>query len=146
MLNTTEPEDDDALHRPDKSDQPFVFCSWRGLLNVGALILLMGGVMALFIAYPILAHLRQNRFATASDSDTGVNGSGQVPDLPAMQYLLDSNTPDSAKTYVGTDGKTYDLIFSDEFNLDGRSFYPEDNAFWEGQDFHYWYSIFLLLS
>jgi hypothetical protein len=30
------------------------------------------------------------------------------------------------------------LVFSDEFNTDGRTFYPGDDPFWEAEDLHYW--------
>ena len=30
------------------------------------------------------------------------------------------------------------LIFSDEFNTDGRTFYPGDDPYWEAADLHYW--------
>jgi beta-glucan synthesis-associated protein KRE6 len=30
------------------------------------------------------------------------------------------------------------LVFSDEFNTDGRSFYPGDDPYWEAVDLHYW--------
>lgn len=30
------------------------------------------------------------------------------------------------------------LVFSDEFNVDGRQFYPGEDPFWTAQDFHYW--------
>ncbi len=30
------------------------------------------------------------------------------------------------------------LIFSDEFNTDGRTFYPGDDPYWEAVDLHYW--------
>jgi hypothetical protein len=36
------------------------------------------------------------------------------------------------------DGTSYDLVFSDEFNVDGRSFYPGDDPYWEAVDLHYW--------
>ncbi len=53
--------------------------------------------------------------------------------------LIDSDTPEEAKTRMGTDGQTkYNLVFSDEFNVDGRSFYPGDDPFWEAVDLHYW--------
>jgi len=32
------------------------------------------------------------------------------------------------------------LVFSDEFNTDGRSFYPGDDPYWEAVDLHYWVS------
>ncbi len=33
------------------------------------------------------------------------------------------------------------LVFSDEFNVDGRSFYPGDDPYWEAEDYHYWVGI-----
>ena len=30
------------------------------------------------------------------------------------------------------------LVFSDEFNTDGRTFYPGDDPYWEAEDLHYW--------
>ena len=53
--------------------------------------------------------------------------------------LVDLDTPKDA--YSKTDyvnGKTWELIFSDEFNTDGRSFYPGDDPYWEAVDLHYW--------
>ena len=32
----------------------------------------------------------------------------------------------------------WDLVFSDEFNIAGRTFYPGDDPFWEAADLHYW--------
>jgi hypothetical protein len=32
----------------------------------------------------------------------------------------------------------WDLVFSDEFNTDGRTFYPGDDPYWEAVDLHYW--------
>ena len=31
-----------------------------------------------------------------------------------------------------------ELVFSDEFNQDGRTFYPGDDPYWEAADMHYW--------
>ena len=36
------------------------------------------------------------------------------------------------------DGSEMQLIFSDEFNTDGRTFYPDDDPYWEAVDLHYW--------
>ena len=41
-----------------------------------------------------------------------------------MPELIDKDTPNDAKTRTGFDGQQYDLVFSDEFNVEGRSFYP----------------------
>ena len=34
--------------------------------------------------------------------------------------------------------KSWQLVFSDEFNVDRHSFYPGDDPFWEAVDLHYW--------
>lgn len=33
------------------------------------------------------------------------------------------------------------LVFSDEFNQDGRTFYPGDDPYWEAVDLHYWGTV-----
>lgn len=69
----------------------------------------------------------------------GINASGQVPDMLGNRALLDPATPKEAYTRTSlVDGTTYDLVFSDEFNVDGRSFYPGDDPYWEAVDLHYW--------
>jgi beta-glucanase (GH16 family) len=55
-----------------------------------------------------------------------------------MPELIDSDTPSSAMTRTGFDGQDYELVFSDEFNVDGRTFYPGDDPFWEAVDLWYW--------
>jgi beta-glucan synthesis-associated protein KRE6 len=55
-----------------------------------------------------------------------------------MPQLVDPQTPKDAKTRTGFDGQDYELVFSDEFNTDGRSFYPGDDPFWEAVDLWYW--------
>ncbi|KAI6026982.1 glycoside hydrolase family 16 protein [Pisolithus marmoratus] len=35
-------------------------------------------------------------------------------------------------------GDTWELVFSDEFNTEGRSFYPGDDPYWEAPNLHYW--------
>lgn len=54
-----------------------------------------------------------------------------------MPQLVDPDTPDSAKTRTGFDGEDYELVFSDEFNVDGRTFYPGDDPYWEAVDLWY---------
>ncbi len=53
--------------------------------------------------------------------------------------LVDLDTPRDVYTkndYVN--GKSWQLVFSDEFNRDGRTFYPGDDPYWEAVDLHYW--------
>lgn len=49
------------------------------------------------------------------------------------------DTPDWAQTRTSLyDGKQLQLVFSDEFNTDGRTFYPGDDPYWSAVDLHYW--------
>lgn len=53
--------------------------------------------------------------------------------------MIDKDTPQEAyhfNDYIN--GKQWDLVFSDEFNEEGRTFYPGDDPFWEAVDLHYW--------
>lgn len=54
-----------------------------------------------------------------------------------MPELIDIKTPDSAKTRTGFDGQAYELVFSDEFDIDNRTFYPGDDPYWEAVDLWY---------
>lgn len=60
-----------------------------------------------------------------------VNASGQVPDIPNLPSLIDNDTPDEIKNSIrtGFNGRDYQLVFSDEFNTDGRTFFPGDDPF-----------------
>ncbi|QRV75384.1 glycoside hydrolase family 16 protein [Ceratobasidium sp. AG-Ba] len=129
------PEDDDAMHEPDpKGHKEKLGLSGRGCFNVGMLLLVIGALLALFISYPIVHYVQHGSFPLSNL----VNGTGQVADLPNLPNLIDKDTPDSAKTRTGFDGQQYELVFSDEFNVDGRSFYPGDDPFWEAVDLNYW--------
>lgn len=61
----------------------------------------------------------------------GVNASGQVPDIPNLPSLVDNDTPDDIRNSLrtGFNGKDYQLVFSDEFNIDDRTFWPGDDPF-----------------
>ncbi|CAE6411970.1 unnamed protein product [Rhizoctonia solani] len=126
------PEPDDDLHNPDpardrKLDRGFLF-SIRGLFNVGCLGLLLLAIIILFVGYAIIAYLKSTAKSTLGGYNLGgTNTSGQVPD-PKSAYTRTSHV----------DGTTYDLVFSDEFNVEGRSFYPGDDPYWEAVDLHYW--------
>ncbi|KAH9942349.1 glycoside hydrolase family 16 protein [Epithele typhae] len=64
---------------------------------------------------------------------------GIVPLMPGNWALVDTDTPLEVQTktdYVS--GQTWELVFSDEFNTDGRTFYPGDDPYWEAVDLHYW--------
>lgn len=66
------------------------------------------------------------------------NGTGQVPDIPNFRGLIDRDTPDSVLTKIGQDGFEYTLVFSDEFETEGRTFYEGDDPYWNAVDMHYY--------
>ncbi|KAJ6546811.1 glycoside hydrolase family 16 protein [Mycena capillaripes] len=134
---------DDALHNPDpvadaRLDRSFDVFSSRGWANATALIVLLGGLLMLFAGYPILWHYTHPDKKIVGFNIGGINGTGQVPELTKFPKLIDDDTPSDAYTHSGTDGKKYQLVFSDEFNIEGRSFYPGDDPYFEAVDLHYW--------
>ncbi|KAJ7366627.1 glycoside hydrolase family 16 protein [Mycena albidolilacea] len=135
----TDPDLDDALHNPDRDDSSFTFFSLRGWLNASALFILCGGLIVLFAGYPVISSFGAESTTLGASNLGGINKTGQVPDLIAFPSPIDKDTPTDAYSRTGvTDGKKYNLIFSDEFETDGRSFYPGDDPYWEGVDLHYW--------
>lgn len=125
-----EPEDDDYMHTPDRvksgrrgDDTGTVFTK-RGAMNVGFLFVLSVGLLLLFAGYPVLTYFRTSDEGNKGGFNMGgTNASGQVPFIPAMVSLIDKDTPREAYTKLSADGKkTLKLVFSDEFNVDGRSF------------------------
>ncbi|KAH9808976.1 family 16 glycoside hydrolase [Melampsora americana] len=107
-------------------------------MNVVSLAILVGGLIALFALYPIITYVVRQAPGLIGWNLGGINGTGQVPDIPGLPQLIDATTPDNAKTRTGFDGQKYNLVFSDEFNTDGRTFWPGDDPFWEAVDLHYW--------
>ena len=136
---------DDALHNPDPVldallDRAWSLFSLRGWINIGALVILLFALLALFTSYPIITWVRLMQSPLPGDGFNlgGINGSGQVPDLPNMPHLIDPTTPQEVYERKGHDGFDYALVFSDEFNVDGRTFHPGDDPYWEGVNLHYW--------
>lgn len=73
----------------------------------------------------------------------GINATGQIPKIPGNFALIDKDTPQEAytrKSYMHPDQDLV-LVFSDEFNQDGRTFYPGEDPYWEAVDFHYWGTV-----
>lgn len=100
-------------------------CSSRGWVNMTVLVILVGGLIALFTGYPIITSLSSRTIAASSKLGAynvgGINASGQIPAIAGLPTLIDKDTPVSAYSHTGTDGAPYVLAFSDEFNVDGRT-------------------------
>jgi len=135
-----DPDLDDALHDPrrDPTLERFTPFSWRGWSNMGMIVILIVGLIGLFIGYPVTYYYTHLPAPIVGYNIGGINGSGQVPFLEGLPPLIDEETPSSAHTRTGSDGQKYKLVFSDEFNLPGRTFYPGDDPYWEAVDLHYW--------
>lgn len=151
-LHLEEKEADDYLHNPDpildakidRKCQGLDRRGWAALFGLGCLVL--GGIL-LFIILPVLTYsgITQKKAATEtveqlSNYEYGI--------LTAIRTdLVDPDTPKDAMHHEGRDGSKWPLVFSDEFNKEGRTFYEGDDQFWEGPDIHYaatqdleWYS------
>ncbi|KAN0061985.1 beta-glucan synthesis-associated protein [Thecaphora frezii] len=148
LLDSKDAEPDDYLHNPDanwdKSSHAF---SMRGFLNILTLTLIGLALLMLFAGYPILANMLKvfDNSTKGGYNLGGTNGSGQVPELQIRQ-LIDKDTKDKDKA-ITLQGVDYQLVFSDEFEEEGRTFWPGDDPFWEAMDFYYgatfdfeWYS------
>lgn len=93
----------------------------RGLSNSGCLVLLLACLVTLFVGYPLISHFTQATLSTNGAYNLGgINSTGQVPLIDKLPSLVDRDTPSSTYTRVGYDGEEYNLVFSDEFNRDGR--------------------------
>ncbi|KAF8318787.1 beta-glucan synthesis-associated [Clavulina sp. PMI_390] len=139
-------EPDDWLHSPhgrlDRSSQVDInynVFTFRGIGNLGFIIFLGLGLFALFGGYPLISALTSRSMSKlGSHGLGGINASGQVPEMANHFGLIDPDTPQSAYTITSSVSTTFDLVFSDEFNVDNRTFYPGDDPYWEAVDIHYW--------
>ena len=165
------PEPDDHLHNPDpKRDRHYdsgghIFTP-RGIANLGCLFILAAGMMMLLFAlpfpttdmshsivshsagYPIYSHFTRKRQTTQGAFNFGgTNASGQVPQMSGDIGLIDIATPQSVytKPSFADPSQQWELVFSDEFNVDGRTFYPGDDPYWEAVDLYYWQTVSIYL-
>jgi beta-glucan synthesis-associated protein KRE6 len=142
-------EPDDYLHDPRGADKHSNKVSLGGALNILTLLILVLGLLMLFAGYPIVYH-----FVTEKEGNKGAyglggtNGTGQVASLSSVRPLVDPDTPAGSKTWTSPVTNTkYNLQFSDEFEREGRTFWPGDDQYWEAVNIWYgatqdleWYS------
>ncbi|OJJ47090.1 hypothetical protein ASPZODRAFT_15773 [Penicilliopsis zonata CBS 506.65] len=145
LLFPEDVEKDDYLHNPDPNDKDRdcdIF-NRRGIINVGGLSILTLGILCLFIGYPVISFvqsLEKTTTTTCTAGDTLCLDVGKRSLLKNLRTgLIDPDTPDSAKTKTAHDGKEWKLVFSDEFNTAGRSFYSDDDAYFQAVDL--WYGV-----
>lgn len=145
-MRLNDPEPDDDLHNPApnrdrQNDRGGSVLTVRGFANLGCLFLLAAGILTLFAGFPVLTHyLTKTQTTQGGFNLGGVNATGQIADIPGNWGLVDRDTPKEAytkKSYMNPNDE-WVLVFSDEFNQDGRTFYPGDDPYWEAVDLHYW--------
>lgn len=154
ILYADEIEADDANHMPfDDDDITFKpsfkdYTDRRSIVSAIGGIFLIIGLLCIFILLPVLTYTGVADFNGPGDGNYGatpqVNGWAHVNDVvyPLMKNirtgLIDPDTPKSAMTRKSTfDDTTLNLVFSDEFNDNNRTFYPEDDPFFFAPDIWY---------
>ncbi|WFD27047.1 hypothetical protein MNAN1_002043 [Malassezia nana] len=127
-------EPDDYLHIPDKNvDAHSIRPTWRGCLNVSTLFLITCALLMLFIGYPLIANFTES-YNKMEDPYIHNAESSPIP----MPPLIDPDTPKQAYSIKSQhDQSEWDLVFSDEFEKEGRTFWPGEDPFWEAGDFYY---------
>jgi len=96
------------------------------------------------VVIPVLSQLLTKKPTTQGGFNIGgINSTGQIPSIPGGWGLIDVDTPKEALTKASymNPGDQWELVFSDEFNTDGRTFYPGDDPYWEAPNLHYWGTV-----
>ncbi|EIW86864.1 glycoside hydrolase family 16 protein [Coniophora puteana RWD-64-598 SS2] len=144
-VSPNQPEPDDYLHNPDprrdrKNDRGGNIFTYRGLTNLGCLLFLVVVLLTLFAGYPLISYFTKQELSNNGGFNFGgINASGQIPTIPNNFGLIDVDTPSSAHNFKSfNDGSEWELVFSDEFEQEGRTFWPGDDPYWEALDLHYW--------
>jgi hypothetical protein len=98
----------------------------------------------LLTGFPILTHFLTKPQTTQGGFNLGgINATGQIAEMAGNFGLIDRDTPKDVLTkqsYMDPNDE-WTLVFSDEFNTDGRTFYPGDDPYWEAVDLHYWGTV-----
>ena len=145
-LHIDEKEPDDYLHNPNPVEDAaydknrFIHDlkhmdrrSMGGLLGV---ILMVVGAIVVFILLPVLTYSGVTEPYTPESYE--ILTSYRYPLLSAIRTdLVDPDTPESALTRKADNGETWKLVFSDEFNAEGRTFYEGDDQFFQAADLWY---------
>lgn len=130
---------DDWLHKPDKNlNDTGSIWNTRGIPTIGCILVLILCLLGLFLGFPVQDAIRKHWLPTNGGYNLGgINATGQI--MEGSFSLIDNATPQDARTKVSpVDGRTMQLVFSDEFEQDGRTFWPGDDPFWEAADQYYW--------
>jgi beta-glucan synthesis-associated protein KRE6 len=154
-LYADEKEDDDDMHMPMPDDDIKLKPKWKdhftrdSICSTIGLILMILGLLCIFVALPVLSFQGIIHYGSG---DTPLDEMWKPPQpekwaivnnntYPLMQNLrftlIDKDTPESVKTRTDINGDELELVFSDEFNDNNRTFYPGDDPYWFAPDIWY---------
>jgi beta-glucanase (GH16 family) len=156
-LYTDEKEDDDDMHMPTLDDDLKYKVHWKERFskeNIASTLglLFMGvGILFIFVAVPAMSSAGllpyNSEYSTPLDQiwdyiprpePWAIVNDRKYPLLQNIRIgLIDPDTPESAMTMEGDNGDEYELVFSDEFNDNNRTFYEGDDPFWYAPDIWY---------
>lgn len=145
-LHIDEKEADDYLHNPDPiADADYdknrfwydlKTLDRKALGGLFGFVVLLLAAIAVFVIVPVLTYSGVAYHYTPESYEILTQYS--YPLLSAIRTnLVDPDTPSDALTHENKDGDTWTLVFSDEFNAEGRTFYDGDDQFFQAPDLHY---------
>lgn len=137
-----EQEEDDWLHEPNSKHHikpTESITSLRGILNVGTLLLILACLLMLFLGYPVIIEIRKQHADGSATASLSTSNTFTTFPMNMKRGLIDQDTPTAAyKRTSPVDSSKWHLVFSDEFNTPGRTFWPGEDPFWQG--YNGWYS------
>lgn len=145
-LHIDEQEPDDYLHNPDPvkdaeyEKNRFLWdlktMDRRLMGGLAGFIFLIIAAIGVFVLLPVFTYSGVAKHVVPQEYTILTHY--QYPLLLAIRTnLVDPDTPKEALTIPARDGSDWVLVFSDEFNAEGRTFYPGDDQFFYAPDFHY---------
>ncbi|USP75463.1 glycoside hydrolase family 16 protein [Curvularia clavata] len=138
-------EDDDVRFRPKIRDH----LTKESIASTIGLVLMISGLVFIFVGLPVLSSVGLinynsaygvpiNMFPNWAPQTWATVNHKRYQLLQNMRRgLIDPDTPKSVKTRKGQFGDEFVLVFSDEFNDDGRSFYEGDDPYFFAPDIWY---------
>jgi hypothetical protein len=91
--------EEDSLHALESVDKPISLLNPRSVSNIGVLILLVGCLLGLFIALPVVTYI-QNSSHSIFINETGGNTINAPQGALHVSSLVGPGTPHSAKTRI----------------------------------------------
>ncbi|CAG7854998.1 Beta-glucan synthesis-associated protein KRE6 AltName: Full=Killer toxin-resistance protein 6 [Serendipita indica DSM 11827] len=139
-VSPNDAEADDWIHVPDKKiDDTGSILNPRGISALGCIGIIFMSILTLFFIWPLETGIRKMLTATTQSGFNvgGINSTEQVYETAFA--LVDKDTPQDVRRKTSpVDNREMVLVFSDEFELEGRTFWPGDDPYWEAVDMHYW--------